>query len=92
MIPATLAAIAGLGWGEQFSSVAFTVILASVVFGFALNFLGVWDIQLPGFVDSMQGGAQSQEGLAGAFSKGVLPSLGVRISASSSRIFADSSI
>ena len=72
LILAALAAFAGLGWGEQFSSVAFTVILASVVFGFALNFLGVWDIQLPGFVDSMQGGAQSQEGLAGAFSKGVL--------------------
>ena len=72
LILATLAAFAGLGWGEQFSSVAFTVILASVVFAFALNFLGVWDIQLPGFVDSMQGGAQSQEGLAGAFSKGVL--------------------
>lgn len=72
LVLATLAAFAGLGWGEQFSSVAFTVVLASVVFAFALNFLGVWDIQLPGFVDSMQGGAQAQEGLAGAFSKGVL--------------------
>lgn len=72
LVLATLAAFAGLGWGEQFSSVTFTVVLASVVFAFALNFLGVWDIQLPGFVDSMQGGAQTQEGLAGAFSKGVL--------------------
>ena len=72
LVLATLAVFAGLGWGEQFSSVAFTVVLASIVFAFALNFLGVWDIQLPGFVDSMQGGAQSQEGLAGAFSKGVL--------------------
>lgn len=72
LVLATLAVFAGLGWGEQFSSVAFTATLAAVVFAFALNFLGVWDIQLPGFVDSMQGGAQAQEGLAGAFSKGVL--------------------
>jgi thiol:disulfide interchange protein DsbD len=72
LVLATLAVFAGLGWGEQFSSVAFTVVLASVVFAFALSFLGVWEIQLPGFVNSIQGGSQSQEGLGGAFSKGVL--------------------
>ncbi len=72
LILATLAVFAGLGWGEQFSSVAFTVVLASVVFAFALSFLGVWEIQLPGFVNSIQDGSQSQEGLGGAFSKGVL--------------------
>jgi thiol:disulfide interchange protein DsbD len=71
LVLATLAAFAGLGWGEQFSSVAFTVTLASIVFAFALSFLGVWEIALPGFVDSIDGG-QKQEGLGGAFSKGVL--------------------
>ena len=71
LVLATLASFAGLGWGEQFSSVAFTVSLAAIVFAFALSFLGVWEIVLPGFVDSMDG-SQKQEGLAGAFSKGVL--------------------
>ncbi len=71
LVLATLAVFAGFGWGEQFSSVGFTVVLASVVFGFALSFLGVWDIRLPGFVGSIQGN-EPQEGLSGAFSKGVL--------------------
>ena len=71
LVLATLAAFAGFGWGEQFSSVTFTVVLASIVFAFALSFLGVWEIVLPGFVDSMEGGS-NEEGLAGAFSKGVL--------------------
>ncbi|QEG21052.1 protein-disulfide reductase DsbD family protein [Mariniblastus fucicola] len=71
LVLATLAAFAGLGWGEQFSSVGFTVVLASIVFAFALSFLGVWEIMLPGFVGSI-GGAAEEEGLTGAFSKGVL--------------------
>ncbi len=69
LVLATLATFAGLGWGEQFSSVTFTVVLSSIVFAFALSFLGVWHIALPGFVDNLNG---NEEGLPGAFSKGIL--------------------
>lgn len=74
MILATLAVFAGLGWGEQFSSTAFTVSLSAIVFAFGLSFLGVWEIPLPGFVGSV-GGKTPQEGYGGAFSKGVLSTL-----------------
>ncbi|MCH8193004.1 MAG: alcohol dehydrogenase catalytic domain-containing protein [Planctomycetes bacterium] len=63
----------GLGWGEQFSSVTFNVILTAVVFTFALSFLGVWEIPIPGFVGSGKAvELADKEGPAGAFSKGVL--------------------
>jgi suppressor for copper-sensitivity B len=62
-----------LGWGEQFSSTAFNVVMVAVVFVMALSFLGVWEIPIPGFVGS---GAATEiaarEGAAGAFAKGVL--------------------
>ncbi|MFB3107003.1 MAG: protein-disulfide reductase DsbD family protein, partial [Pseudomonadales bacterium] len=52
---------------------AFNVVLASVVFVFALSFLGVWEIPIPGFVGSGKANELAQrEGAAGAFSKGVL--------------------
>ncbi|MCH7728481.1 MAG: thioredoxin family protein, partial [Planctomycetes bacterium] len=70
---ATLAVAAGLSWGQQFSSVAFNAVLASVVFVFALSFLGVWEIPIPGFVGSGKAGELAQrEGAVGAISKGVL--------------------
>jgi thiol:disulfide interchange protein DsbD len=69
LVLATLATFAGLGWGEQFSSVSFTVVLTSIVFAFALSFLGVWEIGVPGAVGQIGG---KEEGLAGAFSKGIL--------------------
>ncbi|MEM6472088.1 MAG: thioredoxin family protein [Planctomycetota bacterium] len=71
---AGLAVFAGLGWGEQFSSAAFTVTLSAIVFAFGLSFLGVWEIPLPGFLGSI-GGQSKQEGYAGAFSKGILSTL-----------------
>ena len=36
--------------GEQFSSTAFSVTLAALVFAFSLSFLGVWEIRVPGLV------------------------------------------
>jgi thiol:disulfide interchange protein DsbD len=73
LILATLAIFLGWSWGEQFSSVAFNVVLASVVFIFALSFLGVWEIPIPGFVGSGKTGELAErEGATGAFSKGVL--------------------
>ena len=74
LVLATLATFAGLGWGEQFSSTAFTVTLAAMVFAFGLSFLGVWEIPLPGFVGEA-GGRANREGYVGAFSKGVLSTL-----------------
>jgi len=73
LILATLSVFMGLGWGEQFSSVTFNVILTSVVFAFALSFLGVWEIPIPGFVGSGKvGDLATKEGPSGAFFKGVL--------------------
>lgn len=74
MVLATLAVFAGFGWGEQFSSPAFTVTLSAIVFAFGLSFLGVWEIPLPGFVSNIGAGAK-QEGYGGAFSKGMLGTL-----------------
>ncbi len=73
IILATLSVFLGLGWGEQFSSVTFNVILTSVVFAFALSFLGVWEIPIPGFVGSGKANdLATKEGPSGAFFKGVL--------------------
>ena len=47
LVLATFAVFAGLGWGEQFSSTAFSVTLAAIVFAFGLSFLGVWEIPCP---------------------------------------------
>jgi thiol:disulfide interchange protein DsbD len=70
---ATLAVQLNLGWGQQFQSVGFNLVLAGLVFAMALSFLGVWEIPIPGFVG---GNAATQlaakEGPGGAFAKGVL--------------------
>lgn len=73
LILATLSVFMGLGWGEQFSSITFNVILTSVVFAFALSFLGVWEIPIPGFVGTGKvNNLATKEGPSGAFFKGVL--------------------
>jgi suppressor for copper-sensitivity B len=72
LVLAALAVFAGLAWGEQFSSTTFSVTLAAIVFAFALSFLGVWEIPVPGFVGTAEAGSGKGEGYGGAFSKGVL--------------------
>jgi suppressor for copper-sensitivity B len=73
---ATLAAFANFTWSDQFGSVAFNVSLAAVVFLFALSFLGVWEVPIPGFVGSGSASAVAErEGLGGAFAKGILTTL-----------------
>lgn len=80
MVLATLAAGAklgltqnDLGWGQQFGSTAFNVVMSSVVFVMALSFLGVWEIPIPGFVTTGKANdVAAREGAAGAFSKGAL--------------------
>jgi suppressor for copper-sensitivity B len=62
-----------LGWGEQFTSTSFNVVMVAVVFVMALSFLDVWEIPIPGFVGSGAAAeAAAREGAAGAFAKGAL--------------------
>jgi len=61
-----------LGWGQQFGSVPFKIGMLGVVFAFALSFLGIWELPIPGFIGEKAGHVQSQEGPVGAFLKGVL--------------------
>jgi|GEM_PF-155575 len=74
MILATLAIFAGLAWGEQNSNDTFNITLSAVVFVFALSFLGVWEIPIPGFVGSSTeiNKLAAKEGPVGAFMKGML--------------------
>ncbi len=61
-----------LAWGEQFTSAGFNIAMAAIVFAFALSFLGVWELPVPGFIGARAGRVQTQEGPAGSFLKGVL--------------------
>jgi cytochrome c biogenesis protein CcdA len=73
MILATMAVVLKLGWGEQFSSTTFNLVLACVVYVFGLAMLGVWEIPIPGFVGTSKSlDASEQEGAIGAFCKGAL--------------------
>jgi thiol:disulfide interchange protein len=73
MALATMAVALNLSWGEQFQSPTFNIVLTAILFVFAISFLGVWEIPLPGFVGSGKATqAAAQEGYAGAFFKGAL--------------------
>ena len=62
-----------LGWGEQFSSTSFNIVMISIVFVMALSFLDVWEIPIPGFVGTgAAADAAAREGAVGAFAKGAL--------------------
>ena len=61
-----------LGWGQQFQFVEFRIAMIAIVFAFALSFLGVWEIPIPGFIGEQAGHVQTKEGPAGSFLKGVL--------------------
>jgi suppressor for copper-sensitivity B len=63
---------ANLAWGEQFTSAGFNIGMIAVVFAFALSFLGIWELPIPGFIGEKAGHVQQQEGPAGSFLKGVL--------------------
>jgi len=76
MVLATLAVLAGLGWGQLFTRPEFNIALAAVVFVMALSFLGVWEVPIPGFAGRGVAGELAQkEGVAGAFAKGVLTTI-----------------
>jgi suppressor for copper-sensitivity B len=61
-----------LGWGQQFQFVSFRIAMLGIVFAFALSFLGIWEIPIPGFIGEQAGHVQSKEGPLGSFLKGVL--------------------
>lgn len=61
-----------LAWGEQFTSSRFNIAMAAIVFAFALSFLGVWELPIPGFIGAKAGAMQTQEGPMASFLKGVL--------------------
>jgi len=70
---AVLAVWLQMGWGEQFTSETFNIVLICLVFAMALSFLGVWEIPIPGFVGSGKANEiAAKEGALGAFSKGML--------------------
>jgi len=73
LVLATLVGVVGAGWGTQFTSATFNIVMAVVVFVFALSFLGVWEIPIPGFGSSHD--SSQQEGLGAAFAKGVLTTI-----------------
>jgi suppressor for copper-sensitivity B len=73
---ATAAAFANLGWGQQFTYTWFKVAMVVVVFAFALSFLGVWEVPIPGFAQTNASDKlQQQEGPSGAFFKGIFTTL-----------------
>lgn len=73
MVLATLAVLAGIGWGMLFQYSGFTITLTAVVFVMALSFFDIWEIPIPGFAGRGKAGEWSQrEGAGGAFAKGIL--------------------
>ncbi len=91
-----------IGWGFQFQSPRFVLIMIAVIFAFGLSLLGVFEITLPGATTTKLSAAQEREGFTGAFMKGVLgtilatpctapflgPALGVAFKSSNTELFA----
>lgn len=73
MLLASMAAFAGLGWGQLFQSSEFNLAMASIVFAMGLSLLGVFEIPVPGFAGTID--TTQKEGPLGAFLTGVLATL-----------------
>lgn len=71
LVLAAFAAFAGQGWGEQFQSQPFLIVMIGLVFAFSLSMFGVYELGVPSGVGAMAGGAP-KEGLGDAFFKGML--------------------
>lgn len=76
LVLATAAVFFGQNWGEQFTYLWFKVAMVVLVFAFALSFLGVWEVPIPGFaMSSTSTQLQQKEGASGAFFKGIFTTL-----------------
>ncbi len=58
-----------LGWGQQFQSPGFIIVLATIVFAFGLNLFGVFEV--PAFGSTQLAKAQDKEGWLGHLLSGV---------------------
>lgn len=67
-VAAVRATAAQIGWGFQFQSPLFVVVMSVIVLVFAMNLFGVFEIAGP----SVSGAAASSQGSGGAFFHGVL--------------------
>lgn len=64
------------GWGQQFGSLTFRILITSFMFALALSFLGVWEIPIPGFAMSAKSTELSNRaGYVGAFNKGLITTI-----------------
>jgi thiol:disulfide interchange protein len=76
LVLAGVVAFLNFGWGQQFTLTWFKVAMVGLVFAMALSFLGVWEIPIPGFASTNHTESlQRQEGLGGAFFKGIFTTL-----------------
>ena len=71
---AVAAIVLKLGWGEQFQSEAFTVVMIALVFAFGLSLMGVFTLGVPKQIAQLDAGL-SREGPGDALFKGMLATL-----------------
>jgi len=64
-----------ISWAFQFQNSWFILIIASIVFVFALNLFGVFEIILPGRANNALAEASSGHGYLGSYSQGVFATL-----------------
>ena len=62
-------------WAFQFQNPWFNLVIGAIVFVFALNLFGVFEIVLPGKASSALADASSHDGYAGSFAQGVFATL-----------------
>lgn len=74
MVLAVLSITIGLAWGEQLTLFWFRMSILTVTFALALSLFGVWEIPVPGFAENSNN-LQQQEGLGGAFFKGLFTTI-----------------
>jgi len=76
LVLAVLTAFLNMLWGELFTQFWFRLSMVGLVFAMALSLLGVWEIPIPGFATSGKvSELTGQEGLSGAFFKGIFTTL-----------------
>ncbi len=64
-----------VNWGAQFQNPVFLLVVAAVVFVFALNLLGVFEVALPGRASGGLASLGNREGLGGSFFQGMFATL-----------------